>query len=139
MKKSSKPSSELRSRRIFSETFKRQKVKEIEQGLYTVLELSRLYSVSTKSVYRWLHKYSITHQKGVVQVVQMQSESHKNKQLLARLAELERIVGQKQLQMDYLEQLIRISSEELKVDLKKNFDTQSWPTSTDLSSQKGSK
>jgi len=143
MKKSSKSSissrSKLRSRRIFSETFKRQKVKEIEQGLYTVLELSRLYDVSTKSVYRWLHKYSITHQKGVVQVVQMQSEAHKNKQLLARLAELERIVGQKQLHIDYLEQLIRISSEEFKVDLKKNFDTQCWPTSTVSSSKKGSK
>lgn len=119
MKKSSKRSSKLRVRRVFSEAFKRQKVKEIEQGLYTVLELSRLYNVSTKSVYRWLHKYSITHQKGIVQVVQMQSEAQKNKELLARLAELERIVGQKQLQIDYLEQLIRISSEELKVDLKK--------------------
>lgn len=119
MKKSSKRSSKLRVRRVFSEAFKRQKVKEIEQGLYTVLELSRLYNVSTKSVYRWLHKYSITHQKGIVQVVQKQSEAQKNKELLARLAELERIVGQKQLQIDYLEQLIRISSEELKVDLKK--------------------
>lgn len=50
MKKSSKTSSQLRGRRIFSETFKRQKVKEIEQGLYTVLELSWLYGVSTKSI-----------------------------------------------------------------------------------------
>lgn len=139
MKKSSKRSSKLRVRRVFSEAFKRQKVKEIEQGLYTVLELSRLYNVSTKSVYRWLHKYSITHQKGIVQVVQKQSEAQKNKELLARLAELERIVGQKQLQIDYLEQLIRISSEELKVDLKKNFDTQSWPTCMDSSSKTGSR
>jgi len=131
--------SKLRSQRIFSDTFKRQKVKELDQGLYSVRELSKLYDVSVQSIYRWLHKYSLNHQKGVIQVVQMESEAHKNKALLERLGELERIIGQKQLQIDYLEQLVQISSAELKVDLKKNFDTKSWPTSTALSSKKDSK
>lgn len=143
MKKDTKKSpvikSKLRSQRIFSDTFKRQKVKELDQGLYSVTELSKLYDVSSQSIYRWLHKYSVNHQKGVIQVVQMESEAHKNKALLERLAELERIIGQKQLQIDYLEQLVQISSRELKVDLKKNFDTKSWPTSTALSSKKDSK
>lgn len=143
MKKDTKKSpvikSKLRSQRIFSDTFKRQKVKELDQGLYSVRELSKLYDVSSQSIYRWLHKYSVNHQKGVIQVVQMESEAHKNKALLERLGELERIIGQKQLQIDYLEQLVQISSRELKVDLKKNFDTKSWPTSTALSSKKDSK
>ena len=54
----------------------------------------------------------------------MESEAHKTQCLQAQVAELERIVGQKQLQIDYLEQLIELASKELKVDIRKNFVTQ---------------
>lgn len=134
----SRQSSKLRTRRIFSDTFKRQRVKEIEKGLFSVTEVSKLYSVSKQSVYRWLYKYSINHQKGVIQVVQMESESQRTKALLERVSELERIVGQKQLQLDFLEKLVEISSKELKIDLKKNFDTMCSTTFTDLSNKKAS-
>jgi transposase-like protein len=129
----------LRNQRYFSDTFKRQKVKELNSALISVTELSKLYEVSPQSIYRWLHKYSPNHEKGVVQVVQMESESQKTKQLLSRLSDLERIIGQKQLQIDYLEKLVEISSEELKVDLKKNFDTRSSATSIVSSKKKDSK
>ncbi len=129
----------LRTRRVFSDTFKKQKVKEIANGLISVSELSRLYSVSVQSIYRWLHKFSKDHQKGTIQVVQMQSESKKTIRLLEQVAKLERIIGQKQLEIDYLNKLVEISSEELKVDLKKNFDTKSSTTSTDCSKQVDSK
>ena len=104
-----------------------------------VSELSNLYQVSSQSIYRWLHKYSKHHQKGTIQVVQMESESQKTKQLLERLAELERIVGQKQLEIDYLEKLVEIGSEELNVDIKKNFGTKCSPTSTASSNKKASR
>lgn len=126
----------LRNRRIFSETFKQTRVKEIDECLVSVTEVSKLYFVSKQSVYRWLHKYSINHQKGVVQVVQMESESQRTKALLKRVAELERIVGQKQLKLDYMDKLVEISSKELKIDLKKNFDIKCSPTSTDSSKKK---
>ena len=128
--------SKLRNRRIFSETFKRQRVKEIDEGLISVTAQSKLYDVSKTSIYRWLHEYSPNHQKGVTQVVQMESEAHKTKALLERVAELERIIGQKQLELDYLEQLVRISSAELKIDLKKNFDTKCSTISTASSKTK---
>ena len=131
--------SKLRQQRIFSDTFKRQKVKELDRGLVTVTELSKLYQVSKQSIYKWLHKYSINHQKGVIQVVQMESEAQKTRQLLERLAEMERILGQKQMQIDYLEKLVEISSEELKVDIKKNFGTKCSPISTASSKKKDSK
>lgn len=133
---SSSKKNKLRIRRVFSDTFKRTRVKEIDEGLVSVTELAKLYSVSKQSVYRWLHKYSINHHKGVTQVVQMESESQRTKTLLKRVAELERIVGQKQIQLDFLEKLVEISSKELKIDLKKNFDTKSSTTSTDSSKQK---
>ena len=48
----------------------------------------------------------------------MESEAHKNKLLLDRIAELERHVGLKQLEIDYLNKLVEISSKELKIDSK---------------------
>ncbi len=109
----------LRIQRYFSEDFKIQKVKEIEQNLISISELSRLYQVSATSVYQWIHKYSLHLKKGVNQVIEMESESRKAKLLQVRLSELERIIGQKQLQIDYLEKVIELSSEEIGFDLKK--------------------
>lgn len=122
--------------RTFSANFKRQKVKEIEQGTYTVLQVSRLYEVSSQSVYRWLYKYSTHYQKGIRQVIEMESESTKTEALMRKLAETERALGQKQLQIDYLEQLLALASQELGLDLKKSFDTKSYPTSTPESKKK---
>ena len=143
MSKKEKPSSrklyKLRQQRYFSDTFKRQKVKELNNRLISVTELSKLYNVSPQSIYRWLHKYSPGLKRGEIQVVQMQSESQKTKELLKRLAELEQIVGQKQLHIDYLEKLIEIGSQELKLDLKKSFGTKPSATFTASSKKKDSK
>ncbi len=111
----------LRTQRYFSEDFKVQKVREIEQNLIGVSELSKLYNVSHTSIYTWIHKYSLHLKKGVNQVIEMESESRKAKLLLQRLSELERIIGQKQLQIDYLEKVIELSSEEMGLDIKKKF------------------
>ncbi len=128
--------SKLRIQRIFSDTFKQARVKEIDQGLVSVTELSKLYNVSKQSIYRWLHKYSINHKKGVRQVVEMESESQRTQALLKRISELERLVGQKQIELEYLDKLVEISSKELKIDLKKNFDTRFSTTSAGSSSKK---
>ena len=54
----------------------------------------------------------------------MESESQKTQFYQNRVAELERIVGQKQLEIDFRDKLIDLASAELGVDLKKNFSTQ---------------
>jgi len=133
-KKTPSTPSKLRKVRYFSDTFKRKIVKDIEQGLYTVLQVSRLHEVSSNSVYRWLYKYSKHHRKGTRQVIEMESEANKTKQLLEKLAKVEQTVGQKQMHIDYLEKLVEIASEELGIDLKKNFDTKSYPFSINKSS-----
>ncbi len=114
---------ELRAKRTFSEEFKKQKVKELVNKQISIGELSKLYDVSTTSVYRWLYKYSPHHKRGTTQVVQMESEAQKTKLLQQRVAELERIVGQKQIEIDFLNELITVAGAELKVDLKKTFCT----------------
>ena len=54
-------------------------------------------------------------------VVQQDSEAVKTQELLKRVAELERILGQKQMEIDYQSKLIEIASKELEIDIKKSF------------------
>lgn len=121
MAKDKKTQLEIRQRRIFSEAFKRQKVQQIVEKKISINDIVEHYGVTRTTVYRWLYQYSPHHQKGTNQVVQMGSEEQRTKQLLKQVAELEQAIGRKQLHIDYLEKLIALSSEELKIDLKKNF------------------
>jgi transposase len=111
----------LRQRRIFSDEFKREKVAEIISGKTTIGKLSKLWDVSDSAIYLWLNKYSPAHQQGTTMVIQKDSEATKVLDLQAKIAELERILGQKQLMIDFNEKLIEIASKELDIDLKKTF------------------
>ena len=115
MKKSLKP------RRIFSDALKRDVVEQIEQEKIGVFAASREYSVDPASIYNWLNKFSRNLKKGQVIVVEKESEQRKNQELRAKIAELERIIGQKQMEIDFLNKVIEIGSEEVKVDIKKKF------------------
>lgn len=110
-----------KSIRHFSVEFKRQIVTQLDAKLITISEIVRLYEVSAVSVCRWRQKYSKHYQKPTKVVIEMESEALKTKALLERNAELERIIGQKQLKIDYLEKLIELASEDLKIDLKKTI------------------
>ncbi len=112
----------IRPRRVFSEEFKRAKVIEITAGKVNITAFCKLWSINPVNVYRWIYKYSPDYQKGTTMVVQLDSEASKTLELQKRVAELERILGQKQLILDYQEKLIELASKDLGLDLKKNFD-----------------
>lgn len=114
---------EIKQRRLFSEAFKREKVKDLVEKRISIRQLSSLYEVSRTSVYNWLYAYSPHHEQKTNLVVQMESEAHKSEMLQRRVAELERIVGQKQLELDFLNKLFEIGSQELGFDIKKNLST----------------
>lgn len=107
--------------RHFSEVFKREKVRMLEDRKVTVRQLSRIYGVTEAAIYKWVRKYSMLITKSERIVVEKESEGAKTLELLEKLGELERIVGQKQLQIDYLEKVIEIGSEEVGFDIKKKF------------------
>ena len=112
----------IRQRRNFSESFKREKVQELTSGLYSIRSFCKLWGLSIGSVYRWIYRYSPQHKQGTVMVIQKESEAVKTKELLVKVAELERLVGQKQMQLDYLEKLVELASKEYGIDIKKNFN-----------------
>jgi transposase len=110
-----------RHRRYFSEDFKRKKVSEIDRNLVRVSELSQEYQVSRAAVYQWIYKYSRMRKKGVRQVVESESDSKKLLQLREQVRELERIIGEKQIKLDFQEKMIELAESEYKVDIKKKF------------------
>jgi len=111
-----------RQRRYFSEEFKRKKVAEIEKNLTTVAEVSREYQVNRSAVYHWIYKYSYMRKKGVRQVIESKSDTGKLQLLKEQIRELEQVVGQKQLQIDFLSKMIDIAEKEYGVDIKKKSD-----------------
>jgi len=111
----------LRQRRIFSEDFKKQAVKDIESGKCTVLEASREYDINPQTVYNWLYKHSRYLQKNSVLVVEQQSEQHKRKDLEQKIKDIEAALGRKQMEIDMLNKLIDLANEEYHTDLKKNI------------------
>lgn len=113
----------LRQRREFSPTLRKQIVGLIESGNLSVAAASREYLISSTSIYNWIHRYSTYNKKGAVLVVDTNSQSKKISDLQQRIAELERAVGHKQMQIDYYEKFVELASEEVGEDLKKKYDT----------------
>jgi transposase len=111
---------ESKYNRYFSEEFKRSKVKDLLSKKVRIKELCVLYSLSRATIYKWIYLYSDT-EKGTKTVVQMESEYVKTQELLTRLAELERVVGQKQMEIDYLNKAFDLANEEVGYDLKKKY------------------
>lgn len=113
----------IRSTRIFSEEFKRACVKDYESGRFTVGELSKLHLVHAILVYRWIYKYSSYNKRGVKVVEMADSSKTKLKELHQRIQDLERVVGQKQLNIDFLEKMIELANDSYGIDIKKKSNT----------------
>lgn len=107
-------------KRSFSEEFKIKKVREVEQKITTVTEISRQYEVRRSCVYRWLEQYG-NHKKGVKIIVESESDTRQILELKAKIAALEQIIGQKQVQLDFKDKMIELAEETYGVDIKKKF------------------
>ena len=112
-----------RRRRRFSEEFKQKKVREIEQKISTIAEISREYDTRKSNVSRWVSKYSKNQMKGVRTIVESESDTRKLIELKAKVAELERVIGQKQLLIDFQAKMIELAEEAYGVDIKKKFES----------------
>jgi transposase-like protein len=107
--------------RYFSEDFRKEKVREIEKGLSSVREVSKAYGVSGAAIYKWIYRYSMERKKSIRVVVEKRSSTVKLLELKERLRELEQIIGQKQLLLDFQEKLLELASDEVGYDLKKKY------------------
>jgi len=110
-----------RRRRSFSDSFKLQKVREIETGKTKVSEICKEYDVSHPAVYKWLEKYGLMKDKKERLIVESESDTKQLILLKKRIAELEQIIGQKQIQLEFKEKMIDIAEELYGIDIKKKL------------------
>jgi transposase len=124
-KKQSHSKYQPRQQRIFSIELKKKLVEEIEYKRLKVRDVINLYKVTDSSVYRWLQEYSTTKNSGARMVVESDSAETKIHSLYDRISDLERNVGQKQLEIEFLNKVIDFCSESLGYDVKKKNITMS--------------
>jgi transposase len=120
--------SERRSR-SFSENFKIKKVREIEQGKTKVSEICKQYEISYTSVYNWLQNFGTMKNKKERTIIETESDTQELLALKKKVAELERIIGQKQVLLDFKDKMIDIAEQTYGVDIKKKFSTKPSNTS----------
>lgn len=113
----------ISKQRFYSEDFKKKIVSDFESGKYSALELVALHKIAESTVYRWIYKFSTFNKQGFRVVEMKQSSSQKVRELERQIKELEAAVGRKQITIDYLETMIEVAKDELKIDIKKNYST----------------
>ena len=113
-----------RMRRNFSDSFKIQKVRELETGKIKISELCKQYEVTSTNVYRWLNKFGTMKGKAERLIVETDSDTKQLLGLKKKVAELEQIIGQKQIMLDFKDKMIDLAEEAYGVDIKKKYSTQ---------------
>lgn len=111
-------------KRIFRESYKRQKVQDYEKKLVSIKELCQICEVTRASVYKWIYLYSSKYEKGTKIVTQMESEAVKTQKLYQRVGDLERKIGQQQMEIDFQNTLFELISKDLGHDVKKKYNHQ---------------
>lgn len=107
--------------RSFSDNFKKQKVREVEMGRTSVGEISKQYEVTRTNVYRWIGKFGSMKSKKERVIVETDSDTKELLALKKTIADLERIIGQKQILLDFKDKMIELAEETYQVDIKKKF------------------
>lgn len=111
---------EKKTRKIYSESFKKEKVAQLESGMVRLIDLKKMYGVSYRSLYNWKKQYGRLPASDCV-VLEKDSEYKMNQALRDRLVNMERLLGKQQIEIDYYKELIVAANSALSIDLEKKF------------------
>lgn len=107
----------------YSLAFKQKVISEIESGIYSISDASRVYDVSNRSIYTWLEKFNKDHLFNRIVRIQMRDETSRIKELEKQKKELESALAQAHLKILTLESTIESAEKIYKVDFKKKSGT----------------
>jgi transposase len=105
---------ENRVSRLYSESFKRRVVSEIEGGKLSIVEATREYGTTKTAVKRWLQDYGKYRPKQSIVEVVMKDEREK-------IAELEKALAEAHLKIRLYDKMIELAEKDHKLDLKKSI------------------
>jgi transposase-like protein len=120
----------LKQQRQFSPTLKQSIVDQFDRGKISVVQISREYGICRTAVYKWIYKYSQHNTKGTIIVMDKKKQHNELQSLKQRIAELERAVGHKQMQIDYYEMYVKTMDELAPEELKKKWKSPDYTGST---------
>ncbi|MEM7571957.1 MAG: transposase [Bacteroidota bacterium] len=103
---------QIRTKRRYSEGFRRARVKDFEDGIFSVHQMARLYDVSFQTLYKWIEKYASVPRRKAMIVEVPNSQTQKVKQLEQQLAEAQRLIGRLQIKNDHLETQLELALDE---------------------------
>lgn len=109
-----------RTKKVFSESFKQQKVALIESGKMTTGSVATQFDLSYTAVAKWVKKYGKATPPDKI-VIETDSDYLKVLELQKEKANLERILGKQQIRIDYYETLIALAKEHYQEDIEKKF------------------
>lgn len=109
-----------KTRRVFSEGFKRDKVKLYETGKMSVAQISKLYDISETALYKWIDRYRTTPSSERI-VVETDSDYLRLVELQRRVEKMERLIGNQQIEIEYHKAIIGAATEHYKEDIEKKF------------------
>lgn len=115
------PKLKRKEQRYFSEQARITIVELIDNGEFTVAEITRRYQVSPNAVYKWIKKYSPYYQPPLRKVVEGKSEYKRRKELEEELSRTYELLGQSQAKAMLLEKVLELASAHYQKDLKKTF------------------
>jgi transposase-like protein len=114
-----------KQRRIFSGEFRKEIVSAADRGIISKRAACRKYGMSGTTLYQWLYRYSSKHKKETRMVTEKVSEENKRKELEEKVREPERLLGQKQVETEYLKRAVAFESREAGFDLDKKSEPKS--------------
>lgn len=110
-------------KKVFSESVKRDNVRQIELGQKTQSEVAKLYGISPPAVSGWVRKYGKLPRRERV-VIESESDYTALKEKEKELLKYEQTVGRLHMELTYLKQVIRQASIEYSEDIEKKFGKQ---------------
>jgi transposase-like protein len=110
-----------KERRVFSESFKKEKVKQIESGQLTIYRLSKMLELGDTAIYGWMKKYSTQPYKREVVVIETESDYLKSKKLEEEVKHLTNLLGRMHIKLDFYEELINEVNVNYGTDVRKDF------------------
>ncbi len=113
-----KLTTEERRRRRFTEAFRKEQVGLIDRGEATLAEISRMYQVKPDCVMRWVRKFS---QRVIAEPIVIGSRNDYDhlKVLEKENQTLKQYIGEQQMRLVYMEQVIALAKERLGKDFEK--------------------
>lgn len=113
---------EIRKRRRFSDDFKREKVLEITSKMVTMAQISRQYQVRTNTINKWIECFGPENPyRGARFIVELESDTHRIAALEAKVKQLELLIGQKEVLVNFQWKVIDTAEEMYGVDIKKKL------------------